>query len=333
VTTIVEPGSWEELAEVVTTTDRLVVGRGDLFRNTPERTLHEIVDFEFQTEYPIGTEEGDLSSKARPSVRIVQEQLPQKFELDTQNQTVTVGAGIDFSLFLFDLAQTEFTVPHHYQVKSLSKQAFSCQGTGSVYENAFQSVGDAIATNARHALVAQHGSWRDWLLSAKVMLADGSIIQSGAPVVKSVSGFDLHKLMIGARHTLGILLEVTLRVVPRSSLSRSEFIRNDDHQIHLWNFATHGNRNTILHCPEQTIGVARETFAEDVIAFDPASNTLWLECFPETLAYLSKFGNVQANFWGDEPEINSPQAQALMRRTKQLFDPTNKLNPGEFGFI
>jgi FAD/FMN-containing dehydrogenase len=29
----------------------------------------------------------------------------------------------------------------------------------------------------------------------------------------------------------------------------------------------------------------------------------------------------------------SPQTQALMRRTKQLFDPTNKLNPGEFGFI
>src|SRR5205823_6468495 len=76
--------------------------------------------------------------------------------------------------------------------------------------------------NFPHALEAQCGSWRDWVLGMRIALPDGRIVKTGSQAVKNVAGYDVHKLMIGARATLGVVLDVILRVFPVSALPKPE---------------------------------------------------------------------------------------------------------------
>ncbi len=59
-----------------------------------------------------------------------------------------------------------------------------------------------------------YGTARDWLIGLKAVLADGRVIESGGKVVKNVAGYDLHKLLIGARGELAVIVEATFKVSP-----------------------------------------------------------------------------------------------------------------------
>src|SRR5256886_9611410 len=60
----------------------------------------------------------------------------------------------------------------------------------------------------------RYGASRDLLLGVRFVQADGVVTWGGAKVVKSVSGYDVPKLMVGALGTLGVLGELTLRLHP-----------------------------------------------------------------------------------------------------------------------
>lgn len=59
------------------------------------------------------------------------------------------------------------------------------------------------------------GAARDFVLGVKILNGKGEILSFGGQVMKNVAGFDVSRLMIGALGTLGILLEVSLKVLPR----------------------------------------------------------------------------------------------------------------------
>jgi FAD/FMN-containing dehydrogenase len=59
-----------------------------------------------------------------------------------------------------------------------------------------------------------YGTIRDYLIGIRVALANGEIIHAGGKVVKNVAGYDLCKLFIGARHTLGVIVEGTFKLRP-----------------------------------------------------------------------------------------------------------------------
>lgn len=59
------------------------------------------------------------------------------------------------------------------------------------------------------------GAGRDFLLGARVLTGDGQVLRFGGQVMKNVAGFDVSRLMVGAFGTLGVLLEVSLKVLPR----------------------------------------------------------------------------------------------------------------------
>jgi glycolate oxidase FAD binding subunit len=80
---------------------------------------------------------------------------------------------------------------------------------------AARSVGGLVATAAHGPLRARHGSLRDLLLGVRFVQADGTVTWGGARVVKSVTGYDVPKLMVGALGTLGVICELTLRLHPR----------------------------------------------------------------------------------------------------------------------
>ena len=77
-----------------------------------------------------------------------------------------------------------------------------------------RSLGGIAATHASGPLRQRYGTMRDLLLGVRFAQADGVLTWGGAKVVKSVSGYDVPKLMVGALGTLGVLLELTLRLHP-----------------------------------------------------------------------------------------------------------------------
>lgn len=70
------------------------------------------------------------------------------------------------------------------------------------------------------------GPPRDQVLGAEWLLADGTRIQSGARVVKSVAGYDLTRLLLGSRGRLAACTALTLRLRPQPR--RSAWFRGDD---------------------------------------------------------------------------------------------------------
>jgi FAD/FMN-containing dehydrogenase len=60
-----------------------------------------------------------------------------------------------------------------------------------------------------------YGLVRDYVLGLKIVTADGEMIRTGGKVVKNVAGYDLTKLFLGARGSLGVIVEVTFKVLPR----------------------------------------------------------------------------------------------------------------------
>jgi len=78
----------------------------------------------------------------------------------------------------------------------------------------FCSIGGNIATNAGGLCCVKYGVTTDYVLGMKVVLADGRLIELGGPRLKDVAGLSLTKLFVGSEGTLGIITEVTLRLVP-----------------------------------------------------------------------------------------------------------------------
>jgi len=76
------------------------------------------------------------------------------------------------------------------------------------------TMGALLANNESGPRRFGYGTIREHLIGIKIMLADGKIIQGGGKVVKNVAGYDLCKLFVGSRGTLGVITEATFKLRP-----------------------------------------------------------------------------------------------------------------------
>ncbi len=81
------------------------------------------------------------------------------------------------------------------------------------------SIGGNIATNAGGLCCVKYGVTTDYVLGLQVVLADGTAVRLGGPRLKDVAGLSLTKLFVGSEGTLGVITEVTLRLVPAQHTS------------------------------------------------------------------------------------------------------------------
>lgn len=81
------------------------------------------------------------------------------------------------------------------------------------------SIGGNIATNAGGLCCVKYGVTTDYVLGMQVVLADGTAVRLGGPRLKDVAGLSLTKLFVGSEGTLGVVTEVTLRLIPAQNAS------------------------------------------------------------------------------------------------------------------
>ena len=83
------------------------------------------------------------------------------------------------------------------------------------------TLGGTIATGLSGPARPYAGAARDFVLGTRVLNGRGEALRFGGEVMKNVAGYDVSRLMTGAYGTLGVLLEVSLKVLPRPAVTRT----------------------------------------------------------------------------------------------------------------
>jgi FAD/FMN-containing dehydrogenase len=240
------------------------------------------------------------------------------------DQVVQVGVGIELSGI--ENSDSECETPTLQSQLAAQNQCIPIGG------RRIGSVGELIALNLPHTLQSQCGSWRDWILGATIVLADGSIAKAGSKAVKNVAGYDLHKFLVGTRDSIAILVDVTLRTFPLDALPTPKTTTGPS-------WTDRNQYAAVFEWTQRTLSSdfnrAKAGVGSKLLMADEGSSTFWcalddpseqLPRYPGDWVVTNGCGNRDC---GDL----SPTQIRLMKRAKAIFDPTNKLNPGEWGFM
>jgi glycolate oxidase FAD binding subunit len=93
------------------------------------------------------------------------------------------------------------------------------------------TIGGTLATGDLGPLAHRYGRPRDLVLGVTVALADGTVARAGGKVIKNVAGYDLGKLFCGSFGTLGLILEVSVRLHPLPSSRATALGAGDDPEV------------------------------------------------------------------------------------------------------
>ena len=94
------------------------------------------------------------------------------------------------------------------------------------------TLGGTIACNLSGPRRLYAGAARDMVLGVRMINGRGEILRFGGEVMKNVAGYDVSRLMAGAMGTLGVLLDVSLKVLPKTAASATVVHRSQaDHAL------------------------------------------------------------------------------------------------------
>ena len=78
----------------------------------------------------------------------------------------------------------------------------------------FSTIGGNVAENAGGMRAVKYGVTSDYVMGLEVVLADGTVLQTGGKAIKNVTGYDLVSLFTDSEGTLGIITKVLLKLIP-----------------------------------------------------------------------------------------------------------------------
>lgn len=80
---------------------------------------------------------------------------------------------------------------------------------------AVSTIGGSIAQASAGAKAFKYGSTKDYVLDLLVVTANGEILKTGSNTIKNATGYNLNSLFVGSEGTLGIVVEATLKLIPK----------------------------------------------------------------------------------------------------------------------
>lgn len=147
-----------------------------------------------------GLSGGALAVKG--GVILSMEKLNRLLDIDEENFQATVEPGMITQLFQEEVAKRGL----YYPPDPASR--------GSCF------IGGNLAESSGGPHAVKYGVTKDYVLNLEVVLADGSIIWTGANVLKNATGLNLTQLMVGSEGTLGIITKAVMRLIPLPKLDR-----------------------------------------------------------------------------------------------------------------
>lgn len=118
-------------------------------------------------------------------------------DIDEQNQTVTVEAGV---------------VVGDLQKAVEEKGLFYPPDPSNLKVS---TIGGSLALSSGGPRTFKYGTTKDYVLSLEVVLANGEILNIGSSTIKDVSGYNMVQLFVGSEGTLGIITKATFRLIPK----------------------------------------------------------------------------------------------------------------------
>lgn len=85
---------------------------------------------------------------------------------------------------------------------------------------AVSTIGGSIAQASGGARTFKYGSTKDYVLDLLVVTADGNILRTGSSTIKNATGYNLNTLFVGSEGTLGIVVEATMKLIPKPETVR-----------------------------------------------------------------------------------------------------------------
>ena len=249
------------------------------------------------------------------------------FEVRPEDFSVTVPAGWSTIRLNEELEPYGLVLPRHCAMRAPVDMSADFSWAVGVLSDTM-TIGEGIAWNLPHILEAQHGTWRDWLLDATFVTAAGEVCHAGARVSKNVAGFDIHKLIIGSRGAFVVPVSFTLRVIPLSAVREPVLIFSPQFGDFTPERLHSIQRVLPIHFAEATSRLVETNWFAD-----PSTSTIYI--LGDHPAEIARFeGDWLIALSGDAPglEFFAAEAWAILR-TKELFDPTKKLNPGALGIV
>lgn len=131
----------------------------------------------------------------RGELVVAMDRINEVLDFNPVDRCVTVGAGM---------------ITRHVQEFATAQNLFypvDFASSGSSH------IGGNIATNAGGIKVIRWGMTRDWVMGLRVVTGAGEILDLNRGLTKNSTGFDFRHLFIGSEGTLGIICEVTLRLI------------------------------------------------------------------------------------------------------------------------
>lgn len=80
---------------------------------------------------------------------------------------------------------------------------------------AVSTIAGSIAQSSGGAKSFKYGTTKDYVIDLKVVMANGEILHTGSNTIKNATGYNLNTLFVGSEGTLGIVVEATLKLIPK----------------------------------------------------------------------------------------------------------------------
>ena len=81
------------------------------------------------------------------------------------------------------------------------------------------TMGGSVAQNSSGARGFKYGCTRDYVIDLLVVMSDGSLVRTGSNTIRNAAGYNLGSLFVGSEGTLGIVVEITVKLITKPEAS------------------------------------------------------------------------------------------------------------------